>query len=263
MIKLRKLPVLFVWLMIALLYQTACAPSYYKIVKSEIPPASGRGNITGKVLSETDGKPLENVEVMLCLDAVMLVGCSRQIGQTKTNQDGIYWFRNLPPGNYVPAIKQSKTAVYVLQEKKKGEYFPKAVLFNLEAGQTIRIEPQKINIETQNSEESIPNLTFPINFETIQERKPKLTWKEHPDAEDYTPYLVKINPLSGEYTDVKLESGSLASIKTNSVLPVNELEDGIYHWGVYVSGKKNTKTIAENAKATGYFVVIDTEQVKK
>lgn len=243
------------------LCQTACTPSYYKLVKSDVPPADGRGNITGTVISEDDGQPLENVEILLCRDVAMISGCSRQIGQTETDRNGVYWFRNLPPGDYVPAIRQSETTMYILQEKQKAGAFPKAVLFKLEAGQTIQIEPQRVSVETRSN--PTVKLIFPTTFETIQDRRPKLSWEAYPDADNYTPYLVKIDSSSGNSTDVKLESGTLASIKTTSVLPVNELEDGIYLWGVYVSGKTHTDTFAAIAKATDYFVVIGAEQTEK
>lgn len=169
--KLNKLPI--IWLLIFCLGQAACTPSYYKLVKSDVPPADGRGNITGTVLSEEDGQPLENVEILLCRDVAMISGCSRQIGQTKTDRNGVYWFRNLLPGEYVPAIHQSETSTYVLQEKQKAGAFPKAVFFKLEAGQTIQIESQRVSIEARSN--PAVKLIFPTNFETIQNRKPELS----------------------------------------------------------------------------------------
>lgn len=244
--------------------QTGCSSSLYKVVKSEIPPAPGKGNITGTVLSETDGKPLENVDVLLCHDAIMMAGCTGQIGQTKTDQSGIYWFRNLPPGSYLPAIKKSEQSFYVLQEKKKGEYFPKAVLFNLEAGQTLQIKAQKIDRESQSADQFSIKLNFPINFETIQERKPKLSWEANSQADEYYPFLVKINPASGEQINIELESGILRPVKTTSVAPLKELEGGIYCWGIYVSGKQDNKTNAQkDYKNLSYFVVIGTAQSEK
>lgn len=189
LMKLQK--IMSFCLLIFSLGQTACTPSYYKIVKSDPLPASGRGNITGTVLSETDGQPLENVEILLCRDFIGIstfATCSKQIGQTKTNQDGVYWFRNLPPGSYVPAIRQSENSFYVLQEKKEGAHLIKAVSFNLEAGQTIQIAPQKIGGEAQINKKSEIKLTFPTNFETIRERKPKLTWEAIAKADSYYPF---------------------------------------------------------------------------
>jgi hypothetical protein len=248
-------------LLTALLGQTACPSSSYRIVKSEIPPALGKGNITGKVLSEADGKPLENVDVLLCRDAVMLAGCTGQIGQTKTDQNGVYWFRNLPSGSYVPAIKQSEKAIFVLQEKKQGEYSPKPILFKLEAGQTVQIEPQKLTVESQSS--PAVNLIFPTNFQTIRERKPKLTWEANPNAEDYGPYLIKIDDPTNDRIDIDLESGKLAFVKTTSVSPIKELEDGIYEWGIYPNLKGDGRISPQPMISKGYFVVVGETQSEK
>jgi hypothetical protein len=242
----------------ALLGQTACPSSFYRIVKSETPPALGKGNITGTVLSETDGKPLENVDVLLCRDAVMLAGCTGQFGQTKTDQNGVYWFRNLPPGSYVPAIKQSEKAIYALQEKKRGEYVEKAVIFNLEAGQTVQLEPQKLTVEPQTS--PAVKLIFPTNFQTIRERKPKLTWEANPNAEGYGPYLIKIDNPTNNRIDIDLESGKLAFVKTTSVSPIKELEDGIYEWGIYPTLKGDGRASPQPTISKGYFVVVGETQ---
>jgi hypothetical protein len=242
--------------------QTSCTSSNYKIVKSEPPPAPGKGSITGTVISETDGKPLENVEVLLCRDAVMLAGCSPQIGQTTTDRNGVYWFRNLPPGSYITGIRKSENAIYVLQEQKRGESFPKPVLFNLEAGKTIQIEPQKVTVEALPSDENAVKLTFPTNSETIRERKPKLAWEANPNADAYGPYLVKLDTPNGEKIDIDLETAKLSFTKNTSVAPLKELDDGLYEWGVYPSLKDN-KTPFQPKISKGYFVVIGGQAAEK
>lgn len=264
-VKLLRTNLFFIYCVLSLvLGQTACLTSNYKIIKSEVPPAPGKGSITGTVLSETDGKPLENVEVLLCRDAVMLAGCTGKIGQTRTGPNGVYRFRNLPPGSYLPAIKRTENKLYVLQEQKRGEFSPKAVLFNLEAGQTFQIEPQKVTVETQNADQPALKLKYPTNFETIQERKPKLAWEAIPGTDQYYPTLLRIDTQSGEQTDVRLENGGVfRPVNTTSVSPLEELEDGIYMWVVWVPGKQDSQTNSPGLKGEGYFVVVGGEKTEK
>lgn len=263
--KLLRTKLFFIYCVLSLvLGQTGCIRSNYKIVKSEVPPASGKGSITGTVLSEADGKPLENVEVLLCRDAVMLAGCTGKIGRTRTDPNGVYWFRNLPPGSYLPAIKRAENKLYVLQEQKRGEISPKAVLFDLEAGQTLQIEPQKVTVETQSADQTALKLKYPTNFETIQERKPKLAWEAISGADQYYPALLRVDIQSGEQIDVRLDNGgALRPVNTTSVSPLEELEDGIYMWVVWVPGKQDNKTNSPGLKGEGYFVVVGGQTSEK
>src|SRR5206468_11674851 len=63
--------------------------------------------------------------------------CSKQVGQTTTDVNGLYSFRDIPPGEYVPAVRVSKQAVFVMQKQTLGKVIAEAVKYTVAPGQTL------------------------------------------------------------------------------------------------------------------------------
>ncbi len=65
----------------------------------KVKPASGTGNVQGKVLFNS--KPAENIEVKLCEKfSRYLSGCGGQTFTARTDKDGEYVITNVPPKTY-------------------------------------------------------------------------------------------------------------------------------------------------------------------
>jgi hypothetical protein len=62
-------------------------------------PAAGKGNVQGTAFY--NGRPAAGVEVKLCETfSQYLSGCGGQIFKTKTDSEGVYLIKNVPPGIY-------------------------------------------------------------------------------------------------------------------------------------------------------------------
>src|SRR5215211_1737421 len=65
----------------------------------KVKPASGTGNVQGKVLY--NNAPVENIEVKLCETfSRFLSGCGGKIYTAKTDKDGDFVITNVPPKEY-------------------------------------------------------------------------------------------------------------------------------------------------------------------
>jgi Carboxypeptidase regulatory-like domain len=236
-------------------------PFFYSSIQSEIPPSPGRANVKGTVLSQLDDSPIGNVEVWLCTEVsgnfLLSFNCKGKSGQTRTDQNGVYWFRNLPPGKYGIAIKspREKNKFYTLiisKGMKPGESAP----MTLTANQTIEVAPQKIDpafSDFPNLGESSIKLTNPIMGATIQERKPTLSWEQFGRANKYKVNIYRKEGTDSPALDVNLDKTKEKFVytKNTNITPPDDLPNGIYIWTV--SAFKDDKNLGESNE--GFFIV--------
>jgi 5-hydroxyisourate hydrolase-like protein (transthyretin family) len=200
-------------------------------------PAAGKSGITGKVLMKEDGSPAAGVEVVLCRDAMMLAGCTGQIGSTTTDSNGVYWFRNIPPGEYLPAVMISDTKFFVLQEQKRGSYMPVAIKYPVSADQVIQIAPLELEEAPENAAARNVKLLSPVGSETISETRPTLKWEPVADVKSYFVGLTRVDtdpPVAIEVTEHPFEPVSVPYLAVPSDLP-----DGVYKWQVFYESKNS------------------------
>lgn len=236
-------------------------PLFYSTIEGDIPPALGRGSVKGTVLSQIDESPLQDIEIWLCTDVSVgfTFNCTGKSGLTITDQNGVYWFRNLPPGNYAIAIKSPRTKgqFHVLAlAKGKNVLDSKSAPMTLAAGQTIEVAPQKIApafADFPNPNESFLKLTYPVMGTTIQERKPNLSWEKNSRATEYIIKIYRKEGTNAPALDVILDNKKKNPVSTNdtSFTPTNDLPNGIYFWKV--SAYKASQVLSESDE--GLFII--------
>ncbi len=248
------------------------------------PPVSGKSSITGSVVA-ADGKPVANAVVYLCItegDSIMggCISVSR-LSATRTDTSGIFWFKNMPPGEYFPVVRITESSQMVLQEKKKGAYLPAVVKYKLNADETMQIAPLRLEQSPETEAKSI-RLTHPTNGESTTERTPTLAWEAVPGAGGYIVQLFKLHrttesekaehPSRGEYRE--LEGVDLpgkpfwgqTATDTASLKIMNDLADGQYYWKVDAvvttddrdERASSQEALGHSSENDGYFTVAGT-----
>ena len=209
-------------------------------------PAKGRSTLIGAVMMASDNKPLANATIQLCKDASAFLGCSDQIGSTKTDSEGTYCFRDIPPGDYIPAVQISESTVWVLQIKSLTETMPHPVKYSARPDEIVEakeLRPDQIPA----SQSTAINLLSPISSMSISDRRPTLSWEAVPFAEDYGVFLRRVDNGTEE---IQITEHPMELIKDTSIRVPHELVDGIYEWSVYCQVENHPTT-----KARAFFVV--------
>src|SRR5215217_9476305 len=105
----------------------------------KVKPASGTGNVQGKVLY--NGAPVENIEVKLCETfSRFLSGCGGKIYEAKTDKDGDFVITNVEPKEYQGlTVRVFDTDSYVFATK--GIAGISATNYNVVADKTLFVIP--------------------------------------------------------------------------------------------------------------------------
>jgi hypothetical protein len=216
-------------------------------------PAKGKSTLIGAVLMAADNKPVANATVQLCRDAV-LVGCSDQMGSTETDSEGTYCFPDIPPGDYVPAVQISESAVWVLQVKSFTETMPHPVKYSARPDEVVEAKELRLD-QIPASHTTAINLLSPIGNMSISDRRPTLSWEAIPIAENYGVFLRRVDNGPEE---IQITEHPLELIKNTSIKVPRDLADGIYEWSVYCQIENHPPI-----KASAFFVVAGTIELFK
>lgn len=137
-------------------------------------PASGKANVQGKVLF--NGQPAPNIEVKLCEKFNQyLGGCGGQTFAAKTDANGEYLIKNVPPGIYEGLIaKVFDTPYYVFATSG----FVGSAKYQIEADQTF-FAPNS-NLFKGDLKLSSPKAGAKVAADNIE-----VKWESYPDAAYY------------------------------------------------------------------------------
>jgi hypothetical protein len=202
----------------------------------KVKPASGTGNVQGKVLY--NGKPVENIDVRLCETfSRFLSGCGGKIYTAKTDKDGDYVIANVPPKEYEGlTVRVFDTDSYVFATT--GLAGISATKYNVEADKTLFVDPTnlfKVDLKLVN----------PKAGSTIAAQDVEFKWDAYPDAAYYKLTLTPDNHLSdSRYINQRIDGTSFKASKP--------LEQGSYRWKVeaYNSSDKKLSESDDNITFT-------------
>jgi hypothetical protein len=137
-------------------------------------PAAGKANVQGKVLF--NGKPAADIEVKLCEKFNRyLGGCQGETFTTKSDADGEYLIKNVPPGIYEGlTAKVFDTPYYVFATSG----FVSSAKYKLEADQTF-FAPDS-NLFKSDLKIINPKAGAKVSAENLE-----VKWESYPDAAYY------------------------------------------------------------------------------
>lgn len=155
-------------------------------------PAAGMSNAYGRVY--WNSAPVAGTDVKLCNDVSFVSGCDETDFATTTDEDGVYIFKDLTPGEYVIMVKVPSSEYWVYVTTSFG----------------ISAEKQSFNAD-ETHDLGVQNIirydlmaTYPQNDGDISEARPVLDWDDYADAVNYEVYL---SPSSGSsFSDTVSES---------------------------------------------------------
>jgi hypothetical protein len=142
----------------------------------KVKPASGTGNVQGKVLY--NGAPVENIEVKLCETfSRFLSGCGGKTYTAKTDKDGDFVITNVPPKEYEGlTVRVFDTDSYVFATT--GIAGISATKYNVEADKTLFVAPTHLfkgDLKVLN----------PRAGSTVSGQDLELKWEPYPNAAYY------------------------------------------------------------------------------
>ena len=216
------------------------------------PPLPGKSTIEGVVLRDSDGSAVSGAIVLLCRDAVLGAGCWPKVGETMTDANGRYSFRDIPPGEYLPGVQVSKQAVFLMQKQTLGKVISEAVKYAAGPGRILVASDLRLDREPEKLEDPPVKLVYPVGSASISDPRPTLKWEPIAGAK----YFAALTQVDGEKTsDVPLTDHPFQEIETNSITVRQDLDDGLYEWVVYASVPNNEDLSMGGKRATAYFTV--------
>ena len=171
----------------------------------KVKPATGKGNVQGKVLY--NDQPIEGIEVKICgeFSTLMGVDCTGKTKTTRTGADGVFVVADLDPMIYQGlTAKVFKTDYYIFPQE--GIMTPEK--FNVEADKTIFA--RDINLF-----KSDLKLTNPKAGSKVDAKNVAVKWDAYPDAAYYKVSLFADNPKSqaSVYSE-RVEDTTYTPVKT-------------------------------------------------
>ena len=191
----------------------------------KVKPASGTGNVQGKVLY--NGAPVENIEVKLCETfSRFLSGCGGKIYTAKTDKEGDFVITNVPPMEYEGlTVRVFDTDSYVFATT--GIAGISSEKYNVVADKTLFVRPTHLfkgDLKVLN----------PKAGSTVSGQDLELKWEPYADAAYYKFSLANNNHLiTPPYTNQRVDD---ASFKVNK-----PLEKGTYRFKVEAFNKADKK----------------------
>ncbi|MDQ6788808.1 MAG: fibronectin type III domain-containing protein [Acidobacteriota bacterium] len=183
-------------------------------------PASGKGNVQGKVLY--NDQPASGIEVRICENFSTLMGveCKGKTLTTKTGSDGVFVLADLEPKTYGGlTAKVFSTSYYVYPQ----EGIMTAQKFTVEADKTIFADD--INLFKDDLKTTNPKAGAKADAKNLE-----LKWNAYPDA---AYYKVSLFPDAGGLAPVSNERTDDPTYTVTENLP---------------NGKYSLKVVAYNAK---------------
>ena len=191
----------------------------------KVKPASGTGNVQGKVLY--NNAPVENIDVRLCETfSRFLNGCGGKIYTAKTDKDGDFVIANVPPKEYEGlTVRVFDTDSYVFATT--GIAGISSAKYNVVADKTLFVSPTHLfkgDVQVVN----------PKAGSTVSGQDLELKWEPYPDAAYYKFSLSPDQHLvTPPYTNERVDG---ASFKVNK-----PLEKGSYRFKVEAFNKGDKK----------------------
>jgi hypothetical protein len=226
---------------------TSCAPEIkeeksYKRIPNPPDLVKDRAAITGTI--RWKGTGVAGLTVLLCdhvsaFDSLAGFKCDKKYGETRTDENGAYWFKDLESSGYKEGEYRSYIPVAVVDGSPPGYFFWQKELLGSdsifpEKNETYEVKPLDIyRVDLR--------LTGPIGGQKITDRRPALMWDEYPDANNYSVYL------AGDFIGNRDKTFRLDSEKPGAK-PVEDLPNGKYFWEVTARGKDNVE-IAQSPKS--------------
>jgi len=206
----------------------------------KIKPATGTGNVQGKVLFNS--KPAENIEVTLCEKFNQFFGgCDGKKYIARTDSDGEYVITNVLPMTYEAlTAKVFETNFYVFATT--GITGLSSAKYDVVADKTFFVPPTnlfKSDLKTLN----------PKAGEKVSDQKLELKWAAYPDA---AYYKFSIYPedmsVTSPYINERVEANSFAIDKA--------LPKGTYRWQVTAYNGNDVK-LAESSRDIKFTLTTD------
>jgi hypothetical protein len=221
--------------------------------RSALPaPLAGKSSMEGVVLEDSDGRAVSGAVVLLCRDAMMYVGCTQQLGETNTDANGRYSFRDIPPGEYVVAVRESEQALFLMQKQALRKNLPEPVKYSVSAGEAFALPDIRLNQKPDSLGEPSIKLVYPVASQSISDPHPTLEWEPIAGAQ----YFVALRRVDQkEFSDVMLTDHPFQPIENNSITVPQDLSDGLYSWIVYAYSSNDKEHSVGDRKATAYFTV--------
>jgi len=191
----------------------------------KVKPASGTGNVQGKVLY--NNAPVENIDVRLCETfSRFLNGCGGKIYTAKTDKDGDFVITNVPPKEYEGlTVRVFDTDSYVFATT--GIAGIASAKYNVVADKTLFVSPTHLfkgDLQVVN----------PKAGSTVSGQDLELRWEPYPDAAYYKFSLSPDRHLvTPPYTNERVDG---ASFKVNK-----PLEKGSYRFKIEAFNKVDKK----------------------
>ncbi|MET0752966.1 MAG: hypothetical protein ABWZ66_06315 [Pyrinomonadaceae bacterium] len=207
-------------------------------------PASGKGNVQGKVLFNEQA--VEGIEVKICENFSTILGirCTGKTATVKTDKDGVFVLANLEPKTYGGlTAKVFKSNYYIYPQE--GIMTPQS--FDVEADKTI-FSP---DIHLFKDDVKITN---PKSGAKTDAKNLELKWDAYPDA---SYYKVSLYPDAGGSSPV---SGDRVDDPTYTVM--DELTNGKYRIKVEAYNT-NDRKLAESSDDIKFTVTGGTEAAPK
>lgn len=136
-------------------------------------PAAGTGNIQGKVLF--NDKPAADIQVTLNEKFSTIIGPSGKSYTARTNKDGVFVVRNVPPKEYEGlTARVFDTPMVVFMQSG----IMSARKYKVEADKTLFVDPTNLF-------KSDLKVLAPKASATVKEAQPTFKWQAYPDAAYY------------------------------------------------------------------------------
>ncbi len=203
----------------------------------KVKPAPGTGNVQGKVLY--NNAPVENIEVKLCETfSRFLSGCGGKTYMAKTDKDGDFVIRDVPPKEYEGlTVRVFDTDSY--QFATTGIAGISAEKYKVEADKTLFVRPTNLfkgDLKTLN-----PKAGSIVSGQDLE-----LKWEAYPDAAYYKFSLSNNDHMAtSPYTNERVEGTSFKVTKP--------LDKGSYRWKVEAYNSKDKK-LSETADDINFTV---------
>ena len=182
----------------------------------KVKPATGTGNVQGKVLYNS--KPAENIEVKLCETFNrFLGGCSGKTFTAKTDSEGVYVITNVPPQTY--------EALLARVFDTDSSIFATSGIAGISAAKYEVVADKTLFVTTTHLFKSDLKIVNPKAAAKVSNQGLELKWDSYPDAAYYK-FSVYANDhnVTSPYVNKRVD-GTSFSVDT-------PLEKGTYRWKI-------------------------------
>lgn len=196
----------------------------------KVKPASGTGNVQGKVFYNS--KPAPNIEVKLCETFGRFIGgCSGKTYNAKTDNDGIFVIANVPPKTYeglLAKVFDSDSSIFITTG-----------LAGISAAKYEVVADKTLFVQTVHLFKSDLKLVNPKAAEKVSTKGLEMKWQAYQDAAYYKLSIHANDHLvTSPYINKRVDGTSFA-LDT-------PLQKGVYRWKVEAYNSEDRK-VSESA----------------